>query len=244
MAYEFLLVEKEGSVAVVTLNRPEKRNALSIALRYEMDVCLRELEEDDGISVVIITGSGSAFCAGFDLTEMRFEDPEHVKRFNESSNVYHARLMNFKKPLIAAINGPALAGGLDLAVLCDIRIASEGASFAHPEIKFGSPVLFTALRDIIGGGLARELCLTGRRIDAAEALRIGLVNQVVPGERLLEEAKGVARTIAEAPRSGLEATKAMIIQSAEAVRGWQTEAQGAPFSGVQQQKLPIRKNLK
>lgn len=238
MAYEFLLVEKEGSVAVVTLNRPEKRNALSIALRYEMDICLKELGEDDEISVVIITGSGPAFCAGFDLTEMRFEDPEHVKRFNESSNVYHARLMNFKKPIIAAINGPALGGGLDLAVLCDIRIASEGASFAHPEIKFGSPVLFTALRDIIGGGLARELCLTGRRIDAAEALRIGLVNQVVPGERLLEEVKEVARTIAEAPRSGLEATKAMIIRSSEAVRGWQTEAQGDPFSGVQQQKLP------
>jgi len=226
MAYEFLLVEKEGSFAVVTLNRPEKRNALSIALRYEMDVCLKELEEDDGISVVIITGSGSAFCAGFDITEIRFEDPEHVKRFNESLNVYHDRLMNFKKPLIAAINGPALAGGLDLAVLCDIRIASEGASFGHPEIKFGAPVFFTALRDIIGGGLARELCLTGRRIDVSEALRIGLANQVVPGERLLEEAKQTARTIAEAPRSGLEAAKAMIIRSSEAVRAkWSREVE-------------------
>lgn len=244
MAYEFLLVEREGPIAVVTLNRPEKRNALSIALRYEMDVCLKELEQDDEISVVIITGNGPAFCAGFDLTEMRFEDPEHVRRFNESSNVYHTRLMNFKKPLIAAINGPALAGGLDLAVLCDIRIASEGASFAHPEIKFGAPVLFTALRDIIGGGLARELCLIGRRLDAAEALRIGLVNQVVPGERLLEQAKEVARTIAEAPRSGLEATKAMIIRSSEAVRGWQAEAQAEAFSGIEQGKLPLRKNLK
>jgi len=241
MAYKFLSVEKEGSVAVVTLNRPEKRNALSIALRYEMDACLKELEGDDEISVVIITGSGPAFCAGFDLTEMRFDDSEHVKRFTGSSDVYHQRLMRFRKPLIAAINGPALAGGLDLAVLCDIRIASEGASFAHLEIKFGSPVLFTALSDIIGGGLARELCLTGRRIDAAEALRIGLVNQVVPRGRLLEEAKRLAQTIAQAPRSGLEATKAMIIQSSEAVRGWQTGAQANAFSGVEPGKLPIRK---
>ena len=243
MAYEFLLVEREGAVAIVTLNRPEKRNALSIVLRYEMNTCLKELEEDDEISVVIVTGSGPAFCAGFDLTEMRFEDPEHVKRFAESSDVYHQRLMHFRKPLIAAINGPALAGGLDLAVLCDIRIASEAASFAHPEIKFGSPVLFTALRDIIGGGLARELCFTGRRIDAAEALRIGLVNQVVAAGQLLEEAKRVAQTIAEAPRSGLEATKAMIIESSEAVRGWRTEAQANAFSGVEQGKLPMRKAI-
>lgn len=230
MAYEFLLVQKEGPVAVVTLNRPEKRNALSIDLRYEMDTCLKELEEDDEIGVVIITGSGPAFCAGFDLTEMRFEEPKHVKRFNESSNAYHTRLMNFKKPLIAAINGPALAGGLDLALLCDIRIAAQGASFAHPEIKFGSTVLFTALRDIIGGGLARELCLTGRSIYAAEALRIGLVNQLVPSGRLLEAAKETARTMAEAPRSGLEATKAIIIRASETVRNWQIEAGDASFS--------------
>ena len=230
MAYEFLAVQKKGQVAVVTLNRPEKRNALSIALRYEIDKCLKELEEDDEVSVVIITGSGLAFCAGFDLTEMRFEDPAHVKRFNESSNAYHTRLMNFKKPLIAAINGPALAGGLDLALLCDIRIAAEGASFAHPEIKFGSPVLFTALMDIIGGGLARELCLTGRSIYAAEALRIGLVNQLVPSGRLLEAAKETARTMAEAPRSGLEATKAMIIRSSEALRGWQMVDRSASFN--------------
>jgi len=221
MPYEFLLVETEGPVAVVALNRPEKRNALSIALRYEIDACLAALEQDDGISVVIITGRGPAFCAGFDLSEMRFDDAVHVKRFNESSAAYHMRLMNFRKPLIAAVNGPALAGGLDLAVLCDIRISSEGASFAHPEIRFGSPVLFTALRDIIGGGLARELCLTGRKINAAEALRIGLVNQLVPSGRLLEAAKEVARTIAEAPRSGLEATKALIVRSSETVRTWQ-----------------------
>ena len=221
MPYQFLLVETEGPVAVVTLNRPDKRNALSIDLRYEIDACLAALEQDDAISVVIITGKGPAFCAGFDLSEMHFDDPEHVKRYNESSTAYHQRLMNFRKPLIAAVNGPALAGGLDLAVLCDIRVSSEGASFAHPEIRFGSPVLFTALKDIIGGGLARELCLTGRRMDATEALRIGLVNQLVPGGRLLEAAKEVARSIAEAPRGGLEATKASIVRSSETVRTWQ-----------------------
>lgn len=221
MPYELLLVEIEGPVAVVALNRPEKRNALSIALRCEIDACLAAMEKDDGISVVIMTGRGSAFCAGFDLSEMRLDDPEHVKRLNESSAAYHRRLMSFRKPLIAAVNGPALGGGLDLAVLCDMRISSEGATFGHPEIRFGSPVLFSALKDIIGGGLARELCLTGRRIGAAEALRIGLVNQLVPSGRLMDAANEVARSMAEAPRSGLEATKALIVRSSEAVRNWQ-----------------------
>ena len=225
MAYEFLRLEKEGVIATVTLNRPRKRNALSIALRDEIDACLRQLEADDGVRVVIITGSGSAFCAGFDLSEMNFDDPEHTRRFADSSYRYHTRLMRFKKPLIAAVNGPALGGGLDLAVLCDIRIASKAATFGHPEIKFGSAVLFTALADIIGGGLARELCFTGRTIDATEALRIGLVNRVVAADRLMEAAKRVAETIAEAPLAGLEATKAMIIQSSEVARGWQAEAQ-------------------
>lgn len=227
MVYEFLQLEKEGNIASVTLNRPTKRNALSIALRDEIDACFSELEVDDGVKVVIITGSGTAFCAGFDLSEMKFDDPEHTQRFTDSSHRYHTRLMRFKKPLIAAVNGPALGGGLDLAVLCDIRIASEAATFGHPEIKFGSLVLFTALSDIIGGGLARELCFTGRTIDATEALRIGLVNEVVAAVRLMEAAKRVAETIAEAPLAGLEATKAMIIQSSEVVRGWQAEGQSS-----------------
>lgn len=226
MPYELLLLEKRDRVAVVTLNRPEKRNALSIALRDEIDHCLGELEADDDVSVVVITGAGPVFCAGFDTTEFT---PDKVQAVEESSNRYHRRLAEFGKPLVAAVNGPAIGGGLDLAVLCDLRIASDAAAFAHPEIRFGAPVLFGPLREIIGGGLARELCLTARRIDAQEALRIGLVSKVVPADRLRDEALAVASEIAQAPLAALKATKRMIIQTYT----WQLEAGSGFFAATQ-----------
>jgi len=213
MAYQLLLCEKREKVALVTLNRPDKRNALSIALRNEIDQCLAELEEDDSVSVVVIIGAGPAFCAGFDRNEFLSQEPAHLKALAESTDRFHLRLINFPKPIVAAINGPAMGGGLDLAVLCDVRIASENAAFGHPEIKFGAPTLFGPLAEIIGGGLARDLCLSGRRIDAQEAHRIGLVSQVVPADRLLDEALRVAQSIAESPLGTLEAVKAMIIQT-------------------------------
>jgi enoyl-CoA hydratase/carnithine racemase len=114
---------------------------------------------------------------------------------------------SFPKPVIAAVNGPAMGGGFDLALLCDMRIASSDASFGHPEIKFGAPPLFTPLRWIVGDGVARDLCLTGRPIDAGEALRIGLVSRVVAPGALIDEAQGAARQIAEAPQRALQVTK-------------------------------------
>jgi len=213
MSYQFLLVEKKDGVAQVTLNRPEKRNALSIALRNEIDGCLGELERDDEVSVVVIAAEGPAFCAGFDTSEFAVREPEHMKAVEESSDRYHRRLASFSKPLVAAVNGPAMGGGMDLAVLCDVRIAAENAAFAHPEIKFGAPALYGPLKDIIGGGLARDLCLTGRRIDAHEALRIGLVSQVVPLDQLLHTTLAVARTIAEAPPGTLKVIKSFIKQA-------------------------------
>ncbi|MBI2913284.1 MAG: enoyl-CoA hydratase/isomerase family protein [Chloroflexi bacterium] len=225
MPYELLLVERRDKVVVVTLNRPDKRNALSIALRNEIDQCLQELEADDSVSAAVITGAGPDFSAGFDTTEF---GPDKMQAVEESSNRYHRHLAQFGKPLVAAVNGPAMGGGLDLAVLCDVRVAVEGAAFAHPEIKFGAPVLFGPLREIIGGGLARELCLTGRRIDAQEALRIGLVNYVAPADRLLDEALAVATTIAEAPLGALKATKRQIIGT----YAWEM-AVGGFFAGIQ-----------
>lgn len=109
---------------------------------------------------------------------------------------------------------------MDLACLCDIRIAARGASFAHPEVKFGAPVFYTTLKEIVGGGIARELCLTGRRIDAAEALRIGLVNQLVPRGWLLAMARDLAAGVAEAPQAGLRAAKSMVNRSSETARNW------------------------
>ena len=226
MPYELLQCERREKLAVVTLNRPDKRNALSIALRNEIDQCLQELEADDTVSAVVITGAGPVFSAGFDTTEFA---PDRLRAVEESSGRYHRRLAQFGKPLVAAVNGPAMGGGLDLAVLCDIRVASEGAIFAHPEIKFGAPVLFGPLREIIGGGPARELCLTGRRIDAQEALRMGLVSKVVPAERLLEESLALAATIAEAPLAALKATKRMIIET----YSWELAQGGGFFAGLQ-----------
>jgi enoyl-CoA hydratase len=213
MAYQFLLCEKREKVALLTLNRPDKRNALSIVLRNEIDQCLAEIEEDDSVSVVVIIGTDPSFCAGFDRNEFFSQEPSHLKALMESTDHFHLRLMNFPKPMVAAINGPAMGGGLDLAVLCDVRIASENAAFSHPEIKFGAPTLFGPLAEIIGGGLARDLCLSGRRIDAQEACRIGLVSSVVPPDGLLDEAMAVADSIAEAPLIALKAVKAMIIQT-------------------------------
>jgi enoyl-CoA hydratase len=212
MSYELLTVEREDKLATITLNRPQKRNALNTALRDEIRAALEELESDDAVSVAIITGAGPVFCAGFDTSEFTTTSPAEVFA-GESSRRYHHRLQHFARPLIAAINGPAMGGGFDIATLCDIRIAAEGAAFGHPEIKFGAATLYGPLAAIIGGGMARDLCLSGRRIDAQEALRIGLVSKVVAADQLLAEAKAAALVIAEAPLATLRGVKAGIIES-------------------------------
>ena len=196
---------QDDGIAVVWLMRPDKRNALSIRLRSELMDTLARWAQDERVRVVILTGEGPAFSAGFDLGE--FGQPELARAIRHNSTAYHRAVWSFPKPLIAAVNGPAMGGGFDLALLCDMRIASSDASFGHPEIKFGAPPLFTPLRWIVGDGVARDLCLTGRPIDADEALRVGLVSRVVPAQALMEEAAGVARQIAEAPQAALQTTK-------------------------------------
>ena len=204
----------DDGIATLILNRPDKRNALSIALRDAIDSTLLGWHDDPTVRVVIVTGAPPAFSAGFDLAE--FQDAGLARQIRHSSARYHRTVWGFPKPTIAAVNGPALGGGFDLATLCDLRIASSGASFGHPEIKFGAPPLFTPLRWLVGDGVARDLCLTGRRIDAEEALRIGLVSRVVAPERLTDEALGVARQIAEAPQQTLQATKRYLTGNAGA----------------------------
>jgi len=192
-------------VALLTLQRPEKRNALSRELLEAFDAQLQEWVDEDGVRAVVITGAGSAFCAGFDLSELA--DPEQRERVVPVSARYHRNLWSYPKVVIAAINGVAVAGGLDLVTLCDIRIAAPVASFGHPEIKLGAPPLFTPLRWLIGHGRARELCLTGRRIDAEEAKAIGLVTEVVPGEQLVARALEIAAEIARMPANAVATTK-------------------------------------
>jgi len=203
----------ESGVVWVTLDRPEKKNALSTVLRDEVSAAFDRLGADAGVRVIVITGSGTVFSAGFDLLEFANSDPEFQKELWLSSDRFHHTILRCPIPVIAAVNGPAIAGGFDLAVLADLRVAAETARFAHVEHTFAS-VLYRPLRDLVGGSIARELVLTGRSVDAAEALSIGLVSRVVAPDRLRAATADVARTIASAPREVLMRTKGKIITSA------------------------------
>jgi enoyl-CoA hydratase len=200
-------------VAVVTLDRPDRRNALSTALRQEANALLADLADDEAIRALVVTGAGTAFSAGFDLGEFgpALEDAALADALWSSSDEWHRRWHAFPVPTIAAVNGPALAGGFDLAVLCDLRIAGPSATFAHPEIRFGD-VVYGPLHDLVGGAVARDLCFTARTIDAHEALRLGLVREIA--EDPLAASIGVAQDIAASPRDVLVRTKAKAVRAA------------------------------
>jgi enoyl-CoA hydratase len=204
-----LTLHEANGVAVLTLNRPKKRNALSRELRAEIVRRLDELEKSGTARAVILTGAPPAFCAGFDRSEFAGGQMEHV--FVEAI-AYHRRVYTFEKPLIAAVNGPALGGGCDLAALCDFRIASTEAVFGQPQIRFGAPALYDLMRAVLGTGVAREMCVTGRPYDAQEALAIGLVNRVVEPADLMEIANGLAQQIATLPEGMPETIKRTFLQ--------------------------------
>lgn len=205
---QIVVRETPAGIGIVTLCRPDKRNAISIRMRREISRCLDRWKDSGSVGAVIFTGQGDAFSAGFDLAE--FSRPDLFDELLDSSSRYHRDVWSFPMPTIAAVNGPALGGGFDLATLCDIRIGSGTCAFGHPEIKFGAPPVFTPLRWIVGDGRARELCLTGRRIEAAEALRIGLLSEVVEGGRLADRAVRLAEDILAAPPETLRFTKAYL----------------------------------
>jgi enoyl-CoA hydratase len=212
--------DPERSSTWITLNRPEKKNALSVALRDELSDALDRLATDTDVKSVVITGAGDVFSAGFDLREFdrAAADAEFSRRLWESSDRYHHRLVSFPLPLLAAVNGPAIAGGFDLAVCCDLRVAASTARFAHPEFAFAE-VVYSPLHDLVGGAVARELCLTGRSLDAQEALGLRVVNEVVAPEALTDRAAEITAAIAAAPRDNLVRTKAKVIARARVVLG-------------------------
>ena len=205
----------EDGVVTLTLNRAEKKNALSIALRDELSDALDDLGGDEAVKSVVVTGAGDVFSAGFDLRE--FQQPELTDQLWASSDRFHAAVLQFPLPLIAAVNGPAIAGGFDLAVMSDVRVAADTARFSHPEIEFGD-VVYGPLHDIVGGGLARELCFTGRVVDAQEAKSLGLVSSVVPVDELASEVTRFTDLIGRASRDVLLRTKAKAIRRAAVVR--------------------------
>jgi enoyl-CoA hydratase/carnithine racemase len=207
--------DSEGGVAILTLNRPEKKNALSIALRDQLSDALDALVGDEAVKTVVITGAGDTFSSGFDLRE--FEQPDLADQLWASSDRFHATVLRFPLPLVAAVNGPAIAGGFDLAVMCDVRIAADTARFAHPEIQFGD-VVYGPLHDLVGGAVARELCFTGRVVEATEAKELGVVANVVVQDALMSEVARYTELIVRAPRDVLLRTKAKAVRRADVIR--------------------------
>ena len=214
MAYQTLHLEFSGEIATITLNRPEKRNAISAEMIAELLSAFDEVEASPA-RVVILTGAGKAFCSGMDLealkalaTQSPAEQREDARRLAR----LFRRIWSFPKPTIAAVNGPAIAGGCGLATLCDFTIAVPEAKFGYPEVRIGflPAVVSVFLVRQIGEKQARDLLLTGRTIDAAEAHRIGLVTQIVPAKELMITAQILAATLLACSPVSLRMTKKLL----------------------------------
>jgi enoyl-CoA hydratase/carnithine racemase len=202
--------ERSGGVALITLNRPEKRNALSLELRARLTDELNAVARDDDIRSLLLTGAGSAFCAGMDTSEFG-GDRAHKQRIVELSIGLFRALGSFPKPVVAAINGPAVAGGFALALLCDMRLASTDARMGFVENKAGIPPSYAAARAALPAALAAELCLTGRLLDAEVAGGLGVVSEVHDPDDLMPRARALAEEIAASPPSASIETKRRIL---------------------------------
>lgn len=214
MAYQNILVSSEDHVGVVTLNRPDVLNALSRATMDELVDALEAFDRDGDIRCMIITGSGRAFAAGADIKEMA--DASVVQMLTGYRFQQYERLRQITKPLIAAVNGFALGGGCELAMICDMIVAAEAAQFGQPEINLG--IMPGAggtqrLTRAIGKTRAMEMILTGRPISARQAEAWGLVTKVVPSELVLEEATRLAREIAGKPAVAVRLAKAAVLKA-------------------------------
>jgi enoyl-CoA hydratase len=203
MSYEFLLLERNERIATLTINRPDKLNALSDDVIAELGRAIDEVRVDAGIGGLIVTGAGRAFVAGADISELAAQSATEGKARAERGQFVFRRFESSPKPVIAAVNGFALGGGCELALACHVRIAADGAQFGQPEVKLGITPGYGGtqrLPRLVGRAHALEMLLTGDRIDAAEAFRIGLVNRVVPADRLKAECESLlGRMIVNGP---------------------------------------------
>ena len=197
MSYQNLRIEKRDGIAVVTVNRPEKLNALDDRTMEELDGAFTALRSDPAVGGVILTGAGEkAFVAGADISELATQSPVQGKERSIRGQEILDKIEGLGKPVVAAVNGFALGGGCELAMACHVRVASENARLGTPEVKLGLMCGYGGtqrLSRLVGKGRALEILLTGEPIDAQEAHRIGLVNKVVPKEKLLAEAEAVLR---------------------------------------------------
>ncbi|HET9942311.1 MAG TPA: enoyl-CoA hydratase-related protein [Terriglobia bacterium] len=198
--YQHLLYASHDSIATITVNRPSVRNALNVATLSELQTAFEQVKADPAVRVVILTGAGEkAFVAGADISEIAGLDAVSGAEFSRRGQAVFDSMESLGKPVIAAVNGYALGGGCELAMACTLRIASESAVFGQPEVKLGLIPGYGGtqrLPRLIGKGRALQLLLTGETIPASEALRLGLVDAVVPPESLLSKAESVAQQIA------------------------------------------------
>ena len=216
MEYKHIELTREEGIAFITLSRPEVLNALSETMKVELIHALKETEEDDDIRVMILTGRGRAFCAGADLTrfvEIQESDKDHKKKTRFGSLDLPRAFIQYPKPIIAAINGPSYGFGFTVALTCDIRLASERAKFSCAFVRIGVTPEFCStyfFPRLVGYGKASELIFTARPFDAREALEIGAVNYVFPHNRLMPEAKKMAKQIASMPLTAIQKSKEIL----------------------------------
>lgn len=220
MAYQTLQLTRDGHMATVTFNRPEKRNAISPQMIVDLMAALEEIEQSDA-RVAILTGAGKAFCAGMDLAALRefpSQSPQQIVSDARTIAAMFRRLYDFPKPLIAAVNGPAIAGGCGIAMLADLTLAIPEAKFGYTEVKIGfMPAIVAAfvVRQL-GEKRARDLLLTGRIFGAEEALRLGLVNEIVEPPNLLSRARELAMGLAALSPVSMKFTKRLLAGMASA----------------------------
>ena len=210
MELKNLLVQKNDGICTVTINSPQTLNALNAEVLNEMEHVFDKLNDDEEVSVVVLTGEGKAFVAGADIAYMNNLDPAGAKKFGEDGARLFRKIETLNKTVIAAVNGFALGGGCELAMACDIRIASVKAKFGQPEVGLGIIPGFSGtqrLPRLIGLGRAKEMIFTGGYIDAEEAYRIGLVNKVTEKENLMEETYKMAEKIKSNSRTAIKYAK-------------------------------------
>jgi len=211
MGYKNIIFSLEDGIAIITFNRPKALNALNAELIHELSQALDEIAENPAVRVLILTGAGEkAFVAGADITELATYNSLQAKLFSKKGHMTFNKIQELPIPAIAAVNGFALGGGSEIAMVCDFIYASENAMFGLPEINLGLMPGFGGtqrLPRLIGMGMAKELIFTGKMISAAEANRIGLVNKVCPPETLMDEVKKTAVEIASKGKVSLRAVK-------------------------------------